>query len=245
VLPPLRLAVLLVLATAALRANPSLDNAWQAQARLPAGTWSRVLEVENVARGSRYPRVLHALVFELVGLLWFYTDSEGTQSFSLHPDNLAEEKADFAPLLHDIEPGFRRWVVLPAPPRDFRLAGGRLQNGCFIESVAALDRLLAQGVPLRAPRLLSFYGAPGPRQVRHTVLAYELGGALEIADPTLGVPNRVFSRRLGADPLPLAQALVGKQVVKARFLPLDAPAGSVSVATARPRGVPADREKGS
>ena len=46
--------------------------------------------------------ILHALVFELAGMLWFYTAEDGTQSFSLRIDRLDAEKADFGPMLRDI-----------------------------------------------------------------------------------------------------------------------------------------------
>jgi len=101
-----RRLVLLLLATASLRAGDSLAHARQARALLGPAFWSCVLRIENETRGGAYAPMLHALVFEFAGRLWFYTDANGTQSFSLHRGRLAEEKADFGPLLRDIEPGF-------------------------------------------------------------------------------------------------------------------------------------------
>src|SRR5438128_6171915 len=107
--------VLTVLAAAVARGDSSLDFARRAQALLGPDTWSEVIQIGNASLSSTYPKKLHALVFEFAGLLWFYTDCDGTQSFSLRKNRLAEEKADFAPLLRDIDPGFLRWDVVAQP----------------------------------------------------------------------------------------------------------------------------------
>jgi hypothetical protein len=218
---------LLLVAAAALRANDSLAHARRAQELLDPAVWSRVLRIENDARLSRYPRMVHALVFELAGILWFYCDVDGTQSFSLRKGRLAEEKADFGPLLHDIEPGFRRWRVEPAGRRDARpSAGGELPNGCFIESLAAWRKLAAAGFAFEAPRLLSFYhDTPAGRQ-GHTVLTYALPDAVVVRDPAEPDGVRTFSAELGADALELACALEGVRVTKARWVPVELPGAS-------------------
>ena len=105
---------LLFFAAVALRADGSLADARYAQVLLGPGIWSCVIRIENDSRFSAYPRVAHALVFELDGVLWFYTDTDGTQSFSLYKHRLAEEKADFGPLLREIDRGFTSWKVVPS-----------------------------------------------------------------------------------------------------------------------------------
>jgi hypothetical protein len=230
-----RFVALLLIATVAVRANGSLQHARQAQALLGPELWSRVIRIENDARVSRYPRVVFALVFELAGILWFYTDVDGTQSFSLHHDRLEEEKADFGPLLRDIERGFKRWSFVaenraPAAPakRD------DLPNGCFIASIAALRALDAAGATIRQPRLLSFYttGADGPQG--HTVLTYARPDGVVVIDPSEEGGPQLFSAALGADALDLARALEGARVAKARWVPVELP--GVSRGTARLAG---------
>lgn len=213
--------VCLTLVTA-LPAQPALENVRAAQALLGPGIWSRAITVRNVARVSPYPKIVHALVFELAGILWFYTDVDGTQSFSLHHGNLAAEKADFGPLLRDIEPGFTRWSDAPLGP----LASGPLddgsplRNGCFIESVVALRERITRGEVAEEPRLLSYHAVSRDGRVGHTVLSYRVGGRLEILDPSQRERAFVFPVSAGADPLTLARALAGSDVARARYLPL-------------------------
>lgn len=227
-----RYLALLSVSVVALCAQPALDNARRAQALLGADTWSQVVRIENRAPGSVYPKTVYALVFELAGLLWFYTDADGTQSFSLHRGRLAAEQADFGPLLRDIEPGFRRWTVLPDAPPPARGGDGPLRNGCFIESVVALRERLARGARAESPRLLAYYGDQPAVRAGHTVLAYEAGGVTEIFDPSRPQERLVFPRALAADPLALARRLDGPEIVKARFLPVELPGATPAVMSA-------------
>lgn len=225
---PLVVLLLALAFAACLRADATLAPVRHAQALLGADTWSRVIRIENAARGSRYPATLHALVFELAGLLWFYTPVDGTQSFSLYRENLAAEKADFAPLLRDIEPGFAHWTEVPAPaplPPVDPLA--LLPNGCFIESVAALRAQLERGAAVAAPRLLSYYIDTRAGRVGHTVLVYEERGRVVVVDPA--EPHRPFgiATRLAPTPLLLARAFAGEGVAQARAIGLEAMAQAV------------------
>lgn len=230
----------LLLAAAGLRADSSLSHVRHAQMLLGPATWSRVLHIENSAREGRYPRELHALVFEVAGLLWFYTPAEGTQSFSLHRGRLEVEKADFAPLLRDIEPGFGRWREVSGGGVTID-RGARLPNGCFIESLVALRERLLAGEKLSQPRLLSYYRETAGGVLGHTVLAYEQAGRIVVYDHALPEQReRLFFANL-TEPLPLARAFEGKRVMRAREIPLDltvettiaeagAPTGAAAVA---------------
>ncbi len=223
----------LACATAGAGADDSLVHARRAQALLGAEVWSQVLHIENRARASAYPRTLHALVFELAGILWFYSDGDGTQSFSLYRGRLEQDKADYAPLLRDIEPGFARWSVMAddvSLSEDGTLVG-ELPNGCFIESYASLRRLVARGAEIGAPRLLSYYAESKVRRQGHTVLAYEVSGRVMVVDPEQPDRPLSFTGALAGDPMQLARAVQGSEVVRARVLPLELPAGPA------PRGV--------
>lgn len=230
------LAVFLVLSAASPAADHSLVHARRAQALLGPETWSQIIRVENRARASAYPATLHALVFELAGVLWFYTDVDGTQSFSLHRGRLAEEKADFAPLLRDIEPGFVRWTVVEA---DWAVTAGvdakeMIPNGCFIESYAALRVLLARGEAVAEPRLLSYYAKTAFRRGGHTVLAYSVPGRVVVFDPLRPAAALQFPADWGDDPRRLARAVQGPEVIQARVLPLPVPAAREVFAVVTP-----------
>ncbi len=214
----LRLALLL-LSAVLLRADRTLDHARAAQRSLGPEIWSQVIRVDNEGSFSRYPRRFHALVFEVANLLWFYTSIDGTQGFSLQRGRLSEEKADFGPLLRDIEPGLTRWQkARVAPARRF---GAALPNACFVESVAALRALAAAGTKLERPSLLSYYVDVGGVRRGHTVLAFEDAEDVRVFDPA--EPGGGLLTLAGAradDALPLARAL-DERVTKAHLIPLD------------------------
>lgn len=222
--PPTRLPafvlLLLVFATV-LRADFSLDQARRAQSLLGPDLWSQIVRIDNDARPSRYPRRLHALVFELAGILWFYTAADGTQSFSLHVGRLAEEKADFGPLLRDIEPGFGRWSIVPPESGPKRGAAEGLKNGCFVESIAELRARLARGERMERPRLLSYYAQTSDGAKGHTVLTFGVGDHVRVYDPGNPAAQLVFAKAFGPDPLALARAVEGPDVVKARYVSID------------------------
>jgi hypothetical protein len=223
---PSALLLLLVLATlgSPLSGQTSLDYARRARALLGEGVWSRVLEIRNENRRSPYPNIVHALVFELAGILWFYTDTDGTQSFSLHRGRLAEEKADFSPLLRGIDAGFSHWSVL-APATEPAGAGLPLKNGCFIESIVELRARVARGARVGAPRLLSYYAKSSLGQEGHTVLAYDVDRRTEIYDPARPQSKFSFPLTRGRAPLALAQALDRREIVGARYLTLETESG--------------------
>jgi hypothetical protein len=177
-------------------------------------------------------------VFELAGILWFYTPTDGTQSFSLRVGRLAEEKADFGPLLRDIDPGFTRWSVVPEERLPQVKAQLVLRNGCFIESVGELRDRLARGERMERPQLLSYYAATNGGLHGHTVLAYGHGDHLEVFDPGKPDERRLLAKAFGPDPLALARALDGPGVVKARYVTLELflPAPAALLSTVDPRG---------
>ncbi len=213
-------------AAAGLRADSSLPHVRHAQELLGSATWSRIIRVENSGKQSRYPRELHALVFEAAGLLWFYTPLEGTQSFSLHVGQLDREKADFGPLLRDIEPGFRRWREVKGDSVAVK-RGEALPNGCFIESLVALRERVLAGEKVGNPRLLSYYMETAGGVVGHTVLAYEHSERIAIFDTAQPERRTRLFPATAATPLALARALEGPRVLRAREVKLN-----VSIETA-------------
>lgn len=214
------LAVLLAVSAPRLSATDTLKPARHAQALLGREVWSTLLRIENRAPSARYPRIVHALVFELAGILWFYDAAHGTQSFSLHRGRLVEEKADFAPLLRDIDPGFVRWTAVPAQ-MDHTAARAALPNGCFIESIAALRDRLAAGEAISSPQLLSYYQTDRGVRRGHTVLAYTSNGHVAVVDPAGDGAPQQFPAPLADNALQLARAVAGNDVAAARWVPLE------------------------
>jgi hypothetical protein len=220
-----RLRLLLVFLLLASGALASQRTAQQARALLGPEIWARVLRIENAGRHSRYPATVYATVFEFAGILWFYTDTDGTQSLSLYRDQLDREKADIRPLLRAIDPGFGPFAdVTDAGPR----AGGAipaLPNGCFIESVAALEARLLQGERITRAALLCYYPREGAALPGHTVLAYETERGLFVIDPAqAAAPMEIGRGSLASAPLEIARATLDSrrsaQVASACWVPV-------------------------
>jgi len=202
-----------------------LEHARRAQAMLGPETWSEVIRIENTSVHGAYPATIYALVFESAGILWFYTDADGTQSFSLHLDRLAEEKTDFAPLLRAIDPGFARWSVVPeAPDGGSGASADELPNGCFVESLAALRDHVRRGEPIERARLLSFYVDTPLGRRGHTVLTYETPRGLFLVDPGRSPTPRPMPAAW-ADNAPALAGLLwpGARVARARWVPTALP----------------------
>lgn len=233
--PFARLLSLLVIAVSvdALRADPTLAHARRAQEMLGPETWSRIVRIENDSPQSRYPRVLHALIFELQGVLWFYASVGGTQSLSLHVGRSDEEKHELGTLLREIDAGFRNWRDVNGD----EIATNRsapLPNGCFIDSVVALRERVGAGEPIRNPRLLSYYVETREGLAGHTVLVYDRIDRIAVFDAAQPYRRIRLPLALGADPLKLARALEGARVLRVRELKLDSVVGATIFASAAP-----------
>lgn len=200
--------------------STDLTHARRAQVILGADVWSQVIRIENTGSTAKYPRTVHALVFEVAGILWFYHDGEGTQSFSLHRGRLEAEKADFSPLLAGIHAGFTRWTVVPSTEPVTVGAPGSLRNGCFVESIANLrDRVVSGGVANR-PQLLSYFYHSARIRPGHTVLTFETNDGVVAIDPVEPNRLRTFPLELANNATALSSALLGRLVSKALFVPL-------------------------
>jgi hypothetical protein len=180
--------------TTVLRGDP-LDNVRRAEAMLGPGIWTRGIRIENATAHGRYPETVHALIFELSGILWFYSDTDGTQSLSTHLGTAERDKADIGKLLLEIDPGFTRWVQLPPGPVP-DAGKRRIPNGCFIESVALLRERLELGLAANEPRLLSYYVRLPDGIHGHTVLQFRAAESQVVVDPdrpgrTVGIRPRL------------------------------------------------------
>lgn len=200
------------------QADDSLAHARRAQGLLGADVWSQLIRVENTGRSRSYPRTVNALIFELAGILWFYTDANGTQSFSTHRGRLAEDKNNLSPLLLEIDSGFTAWTAVVADERATAAAlsqKGPLLNGCLIESVANLRSRVMAGAAAGRAQLLSYYVELPDGMQGHTVLTCETDDAILVIDPASPERLRKFSSRLSGDARALATRLVGRKVAKA------------------------------
>jgi len=177
--------MLLAIVTVSVRApERSLVHARRAEALLGPGLWTRVIRISNRAEGGRYPPQVDALVFELEGVLWFYTDTDGTQSLSQLLRHAEQDKAALGPLLLHLNPGFTAWEDAPVIDHEQLAEKTPLPNGCFIESLALLRQRLAAGAPTHEPRLLAYYVAmPGGGVHGHTVLQFRGNEGWIVIDP--------------------------------------------------------------
>jgi hypothetical protein len=222
--------MILLLSTAAasrggVASQDGLAAAAAARSMLGDGTWARLVRIDNsgprrtLARVT-YPRTVYALVFELSGVLWFYTGTDGTQSLSLTLATVERDEANPGPLFHSIDPGFGAWSWVEDPQARTNVAWRRPPNACFVESVAALYRRVAAGCEAGSPRLLSYYvDTPGGR-MGHTVLLFETSGGLAAIDSDdSGRPVNI-PREVGREPRVVSAYLRGGPISAARTFPI-------------------------
>lgn len=216
------LLLALLLASPLPGGESTLLAARRARELLGPEVWSEVVRIQNRARPSDYPRTVYATVFELGGVLWFYSSVNGTQSLSLHRNNLAAEKADLTPLLRAIESGFTRYSLEPSAGRHALDSAAALPNGCFIESYVALRERLQRGEELMNPRLLAYYVDQGGRRRGHTVLVYETPHGLFVLDPAAEDrrPRQVSEKSREAAPEIAALLRPDLQIAQARWVPV-------------------------
>lgn len=204
-------------------------SAEQAQAMLGADTWSRVLRIKNDSPDARYGRDVFATVFEFNGMLWFYTDADGTQSLSRFEGRLEADKADLGPLLRGIHAGFYAFKELPErrgeePGQGYR----KLRNGCFIESVHTLRQLREAGQLVLEARLFMVYRKAGRDIVGHTSLVYSTPRGTFVWDPERPAVHEPVSERAQRTAVELA-GVVGQTrapLHAARFLAMDEVGGA-------------------
>ncbi len=191
-----------LLLAALVRADDGRAHARRAAARLGPELWSQVWRWERTAPdGARTPR--HALVFELSGRLWLYEPGIGTQSLSHRAGRLAEDRADPRPLLAAIDPAAADAVALP--DGDVPATGGRLPQGCFVESVARWREWCRRDRAPEAARLLAFYTPAG---VGHAVLVYTRHGRTWVFDPDRPGEPQAVPDHLAADCAAIARRLL-------------------------------------
>jgi hypothetical protein len=212
-------------------ASDGLSSAVAARALLGPTVWSRIARIDNTEsprefRRSPYPREVYALVFELSGILWFYSDSNGTQSLSLRSGSLKADKSDPGPLFLAVDRGFTRWSWANGERGAQGAAPVVPPNACFIESIAALFHRVANGLEANAPELLSFYVSTPSGWRGHTVLVFRDGEGMAAFDPEFpGRPIRLPSI-LGGDPRAWSSYLRGGPVGSARTLAIESPSVS-------------------
>jgi hypothetical protein len=225
--------IALLLATSAIaaaKAAPSagLPDAAAARAMLRGDMWARLVRIDNAnPRGflsrSAYPKTVYALVFDLSGILWFYTDADGTQSLSATLGTLARDEADPGPLFRAIDPGFREWAWVAERDVPRGTPSLRPPNACFVGSVAALLKRMAVGAEAASPSLLSYYvETPGGR-LGHTVLLFSTSAGLSAIDSESSERPVSLPTKLGGDPKVLSAFLRGGPVSSARTLPIQCP----------------------
>ena len=209
--------------TPAMRADTqgssSMLYARQASAMLGPTLWKRVIHIHNSATESRYPPSLGAVVFEMGGILWFYTATDGTQSLSLRLGHAKEDEQDFGPLLVLIDSGFSRWEF-DSESTGLDEKGPVPPNACFIQSIALLRHSLSVGISAEHAKLLSYYVTLPTGLKGHTVLYLETKKGRTIIDPLMQRrPLLVLSANPG-DPKCVASC-IRRDITSARWVPID------------------------
>lgn len=216
------------------RANPSLDHARQAAVMLGGETWSQVVKIKNERWSNGYPRTVFGLVFEFGGVLWFYSDLNGTRSLSRHLGETERDKADCLALVQNIDVGFTAAELVTeesAWPTERPEQPGVLPFGCFIESVVALRERNTRGETLTAARLMSFYGETAEGPFGHTVLTYETPAGAFVFDAQRWAAPRRIGDRLPEDPQPIAKFVRPDATLsRARWVPTPQPKAPMLVA---------------
>jgi hypothetical protein len=202
-----------------------LAAAIAARSMLGGDAWARLVRIDSsrpraVWRHGPYPRTVYALVFELSGILWFYTDVDGTQSLSLTRGTVTRDEADPGPLFRAIDPGFTAWSWVEAPAGPRNPAFPKPRNACFVESVAALNRRIAAGDEAASPSLLSYYVDTPEGRLGHTVLLFRTTAGLSAIDADESDRPVLLPGGLGADLREVSAYLRGGPVAAARTIPI-------------------------
>jgi hypothetical protein len=179
------------------------------------------------------------VVFEVSGILWFYTGTNGTQSLSLTRGTVARDEADPGALLRAIDPGFTAWSWMEPRGAQGAAVPRHPANACFIESLAVLLRRMETGEEAGSPRLLSFYVRTPTALYGHTVLVFSTAKGLEAVDPGVSQEPVAIPVEVGSDPMAVSAFLRGGRVSSARALPIACaralPAPSLCAAAPTPR----------
>ena len=202
-----------------------LDDARGARALLSPETWARIVKIDNshpkgAWRSNVYPKTVYALVFELSGALWLYTDAEGTQSLSRTLGTLARDEADPGPLLRAIEPGIGTWEWVDEPSGPPAKQSANPPKACVEESLQALSRRIAQGGETISPRLLFYYVDTPVGRLGHTVLVFRTAKGLSAIDPQVSARAVIVPSDLGTDLRSIAEYLRGAPVASAKAFPI-------------------------
>jgi hypothetical protein len=207
-----------------------MHYAHQASDMLGPTLWKRVVRVHNSSVGSRYPATFGAVVFEMGGILWFYTSTDGTQSLSLRRGRAWEDEHDLSPLLAHIDSGFSHWEY-DSEGHGSEAKGPVPPNACFIQSIALLRQSLSAGVGVEHMRLLSYYVDLPSGLKGHTVLYLETNKGPTIIDPLMQRrPMRIHSVNR-SDPTSVAHC-IRNDVASARWVPI----GPNDFFASRPKG---------
>ncbi len=185
-------------------------------------TWKMIVVLKHKEQGTAYPKCMEALVFEFNEVLWLYTPQRGTESLSLYKNNTEKDKKNLAPLFAAILPSMvlQREIAVTELPAEGE--GSHLDNGCFIESIAALRCAMEGEGRLHKAALLSYYWQERGRLWGHTVLTYERGDGAYVLDPTVSKKPIRITKIAESNPVVVASNVhPGVTVAKARFFDIN------------------------
>jgi hypothetical protein len=225
----MRVALLLLLAVAGgcfANAEDGLSDATAARRLLGPEVWSRIVRIENapphgLEKRTPYPPTVHALVFEISGILWFYCDADGTQSLSRRYGSVEADKADPGPLFKAISPRFGPWSWVDNSADSEGAAAPPPPNACFIECIAELRRRSRLGKQTGLPRIVFVYEDSPTGRHGHTILVFQSRSGLSAVDPDFSSIPIQIPAGVGTEARAISSYVIGRDVDDARELPIN------------------------
>ena len=209
------------------RSRNEMRNAaavFQAQRLLDESTWSETILIRNKNTNSTYGSKVYALAFEFGGRVWIYLPQVGTQSPAVKASQLESDKADLSGLLNRVNRGFVSYQKVAASDKIIH-AVARLEdvpNGCLMESLATLRKMVRSGVDVEQAELLMYYANVGSNIVGHTVLVYTTDEGRFVWDPEKPKRTQAIGEGYKSNALAIARVVaetgVRAKVAKALLL---------------------------
>jgi len=201
-----------LVASAEARSKSELHNVaavFQAERLLDESAWSQTIRIHNKRPNSTFGAKVWGLAFEFGGRIWLYLPEVGAQSPAVKASQLESDKADLTDLLKRVNRGFVSYERVSPDERiiDAISKVGQVPNGCMMESLASLRKMVRSGVDVDQADLLMYYAKVGANLMGHTVLVYETDGDRFVWDPETPQLTRRLSSGYKSDALAIAKVV--------------------------------------
>ena len=222
------LSLLLSVSVHAGSKNVTRDAAavYQAERLLDESTWSETILIHNNKPNRLYGAKVWALAFEFGGRVWIYLPQVGTQSPAVKASQLESDKANLSSLLKLVNRGFVSYERRDADAKIVAAIARQdeVPNGCLMESLATLRKMVRSGVEVDQAELLMYYANVGSSVLGHTVLLCETEGRRFVWDPEQPDRTQRIEKGYRSNALAIARVVaetgVRAKVAKAHLLPI-------------------------